>query len=421
MFVPPKLLRVLTFDLSYEFLRRVLVHVKDLVFLRYLSITQWFEGLDHIAANNPNLLTLVVSSNESQSGAPTVHLPSSVWEAPRLRHLELGNTYLVDPPSMVKGNLQSLSCVVTPIHCRKEVYLKLPNIKKLKIFVKDDIEASHTCGSYNNPIFLDDLDYLEKLEKLTVTVSVGRAVTLTERSMFPSQLKKLSLSGTNLSERDLMVIAKLPKLMVLKLKNALHGTVWKLPMGGFTSLKFLLLEDIKLKQWEWVIYDDDKQWEWETCDVDNFPVLEHLVLRFCNHLEKIPLIFAGVYTLQSIVLEECCSSVVASARWILKHRNYRLKLKILGTVYDESQSTDTDEPLDKILLQSFAENFLNWEAGSAQDIGDVEVRGIAKKNDIASLPIEEILSIDVKANPEADSVSAEEPPVSIFLRVSKSS
>lgn len=44
----------------------------------------------------------------------------------------------------------------------------------------------------------------------------------------------------------------------------------------------------------------------------------------------------------------------------------------------------------------------------------------AKKNDISSFPIEEILSIEVKANPEAELVSAEEPVsenLKVYLRV----
>ncbi|XP_019194921.1 PREDICTED: putative late blight resistance protein homolog R1A-4 [Ipomoea nil] len=67
MFVPPKLLRVLAFDTSIS-LQRVPVQLGGLVFLRYLSITQWFQDLDDVVSNNPNLETLVVSSN----GAPTV-------------------------------------------------------------------------------------------------------------------------------------------------------------------------------------------------------------------------------------------------------------------------------------------------------------------------------------------------------------
>nr|GMC46331.1 putative late blight resistance protein homolog R1A-4 [Ipomoea batatas] len=295
----------MAFDPSV-FLQRVLVNVRDLVFLRYLSITQWFEGLDHVVSNNPYLLSLVVSNNESQFGAPPVHLPSSIWEAPQLRHLELGDSYRVDPPSMVKENLQSLSWVVRLIHCRKEVYDKLPNIKKLKISLKDDdIEASHTGGSYSNPIILDYLDYLEALEKLTISISVGCVLTLTAGLVFPSQLKKLRLSGTNLSKRDLTVIGMLPQFTVLKLENAFQGTVWKVSKGGFRRLRFLLLEDIKLKQWEW-----------ETCDDDNFPVLEHIVLRLCYSLKQIPGIFKDVFTLKLIVFEECCPSLVASAKKI---------------------------------------------------------------------------------------------------------
>ncbi|XP_019194889.1 PREDICTED: putative late blight resistance protein homolog R1B-17 [Ipomoea nil] len=89
MFVPPKLLRVLVFDTSIS-LQRVPMQLGGLVLLRYLSITQWFEDLDDVVSNNPNLETLVVSGN----GAPTVHLPSSIWKPPNLRHLELGNSYM---------------------------------------------------------------------------------------------------------------------------------------------------------------------------------------------------------------------------------------------------------------------------------------------------------------------------------------
>ncbi|XP_031098314.1 putative late blight resistance protein homolog R1A-4 isoform X2 [Ipomoea triloba] len=306
MCVPLKLLRVLAFDTSI-FLQRVPVHLRDLVFLRYLSVAQWYEGLDEVVSNNPNLQTLVVS----RDGVPTVHLPSSIWKPPHLRHLELGNSYMVDPPSMVKESLQSLSCVWRSIHCKMEVFDKLPNIKKLKIFLKEDIEASHhPCGSSRNPIVLDYLDYLKELEKLTISVSVGCAVILKERSMFPSKLKKLRLSGINLSKRDLMVIGALPQLMVLELRNTFHGRVWDVYDRGFLNLRFLLVEDRKLKHW--------------ACDYDTFsfpfPKLEHLVLRFCCALEEIPYIFTDIPNLQLIVLEQCHSSLVTSAKWIQEEK-----------------------------------------------------------------------------------------------------
>ncbi|XP_031127591.1 putative late blight resistance protein homolog R1B-8 [Ipomoea triloba] len=159
MFVPPKLLRVLAFDTSIS-LQRVPVQLGGLVFLRYLSITKWFEDLDDVVSNNPNLETLVVSGN----GAPIVHLPSSIWKPPNLKHLELGNSYMVDPPSADKKNLQTLSWV-------------------------DGIEPSHIGGSCSNPIILDHFDYLEGLKKLSISDSIGLNAALPEECMYPSGLK----------------------------------------------------------------------------------------------------------------------------------------------------------------------------------------------------------------------------------------
>ncbi|XP_031098136.1 putative late blight resistance protein homolog R1A-10 isoform X2 [Ipomoea triloba] len=301
MFAPLKLLKVLAFDTSIS-LQRVPVQLGDLVFLRYLSITQWFQDLDDVVSNNPNLETLVVSGN----GAPTVHLPPSIWKPPHLRHLELGNSYLVDPPSADKENLQTLSWVVRPLHCRREVYNKFPNIKNLKIFLKDDIEPNHIGGCCSYPIILDSFDYFKRLEKLRISVSIGCNVALPELDWFPSRLKKLKLSGTNISEGDLNVIAKFPNLMVLKLENAFHGILWEVAQKGFRKLRFLLIEAKELKQW--VV----------SSSVD-FMNLRHLVLRSCTCLEQMPKNFIG-YQLESIKLEGCHSSLVASAKQLQQKR-----------------------------------------------------------------------------------------------------
>nr|GMD79993.1 putative late blight resistance protein homolog R1A-4 isoform X1 [Ipomoea batatas] len=305
MFVPPKLLRVLAFDTSIS-LQRVPVQLGGLVFLRYLSITQWFEDLDYVVSNNPNLETLVVSGN----GAPTFHLPSSIWKPPNLRHLEIGNSYMVDPPSADKKNLQTLSWVVRPIHCRKKVYSKFPKIKNLKIFLKDDIEPTHIRGCCSNPIILDHFDCLEGLEKLSISVSIGCNAALPEECMYPSRLKKLKLSGTNISQWDINVIAKLPQLKVLKLENAFHGTEWNVVAeGGFPELIFLLLEAKELKQWVVSCWG-------------HFPKLRHLVLRSCNCLEQMPKDFRGE-ELESIELKGCHSSLVASAKQLQQKRSLK--------------------------------------------------------------------------------------------------
>ncbi|XP_019170718.1 PREDICTED: putative late blight resistance protein homolog R1A-4 [Ipomoea nil] len=306
--VPFKLLRVLASAPS-SFFQRVPTQLQDLIFLRYLSVKEWFKGLDYIVSANRNLQTLVVSrSNESQPRGPTLHLPSTIWESPQLQHLKLDNSYVIDPPSMVKDNMQTLSWVC-PTHCRTEVYRKFPNIKRLKNF--------GFCGS---PIILDDLNCLVRLERLTISVSFGCIVTLPKPSMFPSRLKKLSLNGTCLSEKDLMIIGMLPRFEVLKLKNAFHGEVWELAEGRrFNQLRFLLLEDKKLKKWMINKY--------------SFQCLERLVLRFCCCLENIPSMMYHIITLKSIELEECGPFVVVRALNIQEFRhfisdiNFEVKIK----------------------------------------------------------------------------------------------
>ncbi|XP_019194479.1 PREDICTED: late blight resistance protein R1-A-like [Ipomoea nil] len=217
-----------------------------------------------------------------------------------------------------------------PIHCRKKVYSKFSNIKNLKIFLKDDIEPSDIGGCCNNPIFLDHFDCSEGLEKLSLSVSIGCNAALPEQCMYPSGLKKLKLSGANISERDLNVIAMLPQLIVLKLENSFHGAVWKVAERGFCKLRFLLLEAKELKQW---VVGQKK----------HFRMLRHLVLRSCNCLEQMPMRFERIRLLESIGLEGCHSSLVASAKQLQqKRRSKNDKIKILGPEYDDSQNTPTE-------------------------------------------------------------------------------
>ncbi|XP_031122069.1 putative late blight resistance protein homolog R1A-10 [Ipomoea triloba] len=301
IYVSFKLLRVLAFVPS-SFLQRVPARLHDLVFLRYLSVTEWFEGLDYVVSTNRNLQTLVVSGKESQFGAPT-RLPCTIWESPQLQHLELGKSYVIDPPSMDKDKMRTLSWLC-PTHCRTGVYCRFPNIEKLEVFV---------CCS--NPIILDNLEYLEHLKRLSISVSFGCVVTLPKPSMFPSQLNKLRLNGTNLSEGDLEVIGMLPQLEVLKLENAFHGEVWDVEEGLFVRLKFLLLDGIKLEQWRVGEY--------------SFQYLKHLVLRFCYRLKNIPKVMVDIFTLESIELQSCCHSLISSAKRIQEHRwDFGLALEI---------------------------------------------------------------------------------------------
>ncbi|XP_019189572.1 PREDICTED: putative late blight resistance protein homolog R1B-17 isoform X2 [Ipomoea nil] len=338
IFVSLKLLRVLAFVQS-SFLQRVpKQQLGDLIFLRYLSVTQWFEGLSDVVSSNVNLQTLIVSGSESESqvGAPIVHLPSTIWESRQLRHLELGTCYAVNPPSMVKENLQTLSWV-GPTHCRKEVYSSFPNMKKLKIFCKEDSEPSHTGGSSSKRIILDKLGYLYGLESLTISVCIGSFVTLPERCMFPLRLKKLRLSGSCVSGWDLKVIGRLKCLKVLKLENVFHEEVWRVCEGEFDELNFLFLEDKILKRLEAVEY--------------SFPLLERISLRFCNCLEEIPSSFGEIFCLKSIDLDRCSRpSIIASAKDIQEKlkknfgkENFEIKIQGQGPEYIEDVEKENSE------------------------------------------------------------------------------
>ncbi|XP_019170715.1 PREDICTED: putative late blight resistance protein homolog R1B-17 [Ipomoea nil] len=326
IYVSFKFLRVLAYVPS-SFLQRVPTRLYDLVFLRYLSVSGWFEGLEYIVSTNRNLQTLVVSSKESQLGTPSIHLPSTIWESPKLQHLELDKSYVIDPPCMDKDNIRTLSWVCTSTHYREgpRGHCRFPNIEKLKIFL--------VCS---NPIRFDNFEYFERLERLSIiSFSFDYIVNIPKPSMYPLQLKKLRLNGTYLSEKDLKVIEMLPQLEVLKLENAFRGKVWKVE-EGFLRLKFLLLEDKMLKQW--IVVSDE-----------SFPSLKHLVLRFCYCLEQIPEVMKFIVTLESIEVQWCCRSVCDSAKWIQECQRKigmeSLEIKIVGSEYDddESECTQTEE------------------------------------------------------------------------------
>ncbi|XP_019189612.1 PREDICTED: putative late blight resistance protein homolog R1A-10 [Ipomoea nil] len=360
IFVSLKLLRVLAFVQS-SFLQRLLMQLGDLIFLRYLSVTQWFEGLSDVVSSNVNLQTLIVSCNDSESqvGAPILHLPSTIWESPQLRHLELGTCYVVNPPSMVKENLQTLSWV-DPTHCRSRVYSNFPNIKILKVVYKVDLEASQISGCSSNCFILDKLGYLEQLKSLTVSVSVGCILTFPERFIFPSQLKKLKLSGTNLSGWDLTVIGRLQWLEVLKLENAFHKEVWEVAEGGFYRLRLLVLKDKKLKRLE--------------AYTDSFPCLEHLVLRCCECLEEIPSSFGEIFCFKSIEMDRFSHrpSIVASARIIQEKlkknfgkENFEIKIQGQGQVpeYIEECVEDVEKENCEIKMEEEGESLAGAGAG----------------------------------------------------------
>ncbi|XP_019192056.1 PREDICTED: putative late blight resistance protein homolog R1B-8 isoform X2 [Ipomoea nil] len=299
-----KLLRVL--DLPVDRLIALPRAIVGLVNLRYLAFTTGHKfPLPITISKLHNLQTLHIRTPPREY----VSLPNTIWNMPQLRHL-LVRCYLSDPlqSAEIDGkeqrvaleNLQTFSGL-RPLSCTKEVLQQIPNIKKLEIFCTQD--DYNCCRARKN--WFDNLACLNRVETLSFVVE-GDAFR-PKLSSFPSSIKKLTLSNTFLPWKDMDTIGMLPNLEVLKAKDkAFQGPEWEPAEQGFRRLKFLLLGETNLRHWK--------------ATADHFPCLEHLTLRSCNRLLKIPNAFVDIDTLQLIVLHECRDTAVASAQQIQQKR-----------------------------------------------------------------------------------------------------
>ncbi|GFP82785.1 putative late blight resistance protein homolog r1b-16 [Phtheirospermum japonicum] len=227
--------------------------------------------------------------------------PSEIWNMSQLRHVKFWKLELPDPPCgddhIVLGYLQTLSTVKN-FKCSQEVVRRIPNIKKLRVYINEDSR-------------LDNLKLLHKLESLYCIFDYGEERRRREFLLtFPSRLMKLTLTGSRLQwyGNVMRKIGLLPHLQVLKLRSwSFVGREWITVQGQFRSLTFLLIEEcLDLEYW--------------TTTETHFPRLKHLVLRYLNKLKEIPLEIGEIDTLRSIELEYCSDSAVVSANKILKEQ-----------------------------------------------------------------------------------------------------
>nr|GME06035.1 putative late blight resistance protein homolog R1A-4 [Ipomoea batatas] len=287
-------------------------HQSNLVLLRYLTFeidrSLGFEGLKNVLCKNKKLQTLIVSHSATHRWqVDSSLLPSTIWGSPDLRHLEFRNFFRVEPPSIVKEDLQ-VWYWLSIFHCTEEVISRIPNVKTLGIFCEDRLILDD--GVSCNGISLKNLCYLNQLEVLTIEAeyAIPKRMSLPSIDALPCNLRKLKLSNTYLPWKgNIATIALLPRLEVLKLKmDAFYGPEWEPTEGGFRRLKFLLLENSKLEIWN--AFDDE------------FPMLERLVLKYCERLEEIPSSFSTINSLQSIDLERCKPALLTCAKNIQEER-----------------------------------------------------------------------------------------------------
>lgn len=283
------LLRVLDLSLV-KYSHNIPSGIAYLIHLRYLDLNTIGSLYKFCLFKLQNLQTLTICS--WMEGYP-LQLPYGILDLPQLRHLHLERKSSQCLPSLVRINLQTLYWLRVGSLDEKPNFRVVPYLKELGIYIQGEM----------TPSCLEGLVYLRRLEKLKF--DMGRVERFYLPSSFPPNLNKLTFRYTYLPWEEMNIIGQLPNLEVLKLKDfAFYGSEWEPIKRGFRRLKVLLIERLDLKHWNAI--------------ADHFPVLELLVFRYCWDLKEVPITFANIRTLKSIVLESCYSSLVTSANNIAR-------------------------------------------------------------------------------------------------------
>ncbi|KAL2538527.1 putative late blight resistance protein-like protein R1A-6 [Forsythia ovata] len=264
--------------------------------LRYLEIPSLKSSIDTLQ----NLEFLLVKNG--------MYIPAYLLNMPKLRHLHVGSPkyparFSKNCDSSQINSLQTLSFVFIFDSEDEEILRCSPNLRSLK------------CKSsfYHCP----DLNFLTQLESLKMKHDSSFRGSYS-RLNFPRNIKKLTLSEFALPREIMSLIGSLPNLEILKLEYAFEGEVWNTKDDEFQKLKFLKLNNLKFEQWN--------------SSSDHFPVLERLVLRYCEKLKIIPSEFSKIPTLQMIEVYQCGEDVDNSALQIheeqLEYGNEEFKVII---------------------------------------------------------------------------------------------
>ncbi|KAJ9553984.1 hypothetical protein OSB04_018029 [Centaurea solstitialis] len=270
-----------------------------LVHLRYLAIWHSDQLLNSIC-KLWSLKTLILIRNSSKN----IDLPSNITDLVNLRHL-WSNSLLCLPYNMEPMKLHSISKVMFK-YGESNIRKCFPTIKKFALYDGFDIQI----WSNNSKL----LPYLENLKLMRLGLQGDIA--------FPATLKKLSLIHCRLPWSHMSIIQLLPNLTVLKLERNIFttGTHWDACEQQFRQLKFLMLKNFDIKQWE--------------ASTTSFPCLKQLSVSWCKGLEEIPLEIGEIATVELIEIDDCNNSVVESVKRIQQEQqdmgNDELKITVDG-------------------------------------------------------------------------------------------
>ncbi|KAK4437333.1 putative late blight resistance proteinR1A-4 [Sesamum alatum] len=205
------------------------------------------------------------------------------------------------------SNTRSLLCTgphhqyPVPICLGSFSLLRVLNALTIRFYVFPDevvklVKLRYLAFTYNGKLHAS----ISKLQNLQLQVAVP---TPPRATIFPSDVRKLTLSGFEFPWEYMSSIGQLPNLEILKLQCcAFQGQHWTTYEGEFSKLKFLLLEGIDLRYWT-------------AHHPDCFKYVERLIIRHCYKLERIP---PGVgsrpYNYVQIQLVDCNPCLVAYAK-----------------------------------------------------------------------------------------------------------
>ncbi|KAK4371819.1 hypothetical protein RND71_007203 [Anisodus tanguticus] len=193
---------------------------------RYLACP-FYHGLVQTICNRSNIQSLVIHDrNPCEMFMTTLSLPGEVSNMPRLRHIHTKSIRLFIPPPTAEtdNHLQTLTGLM-PSSCNDEVFLRVPNLKKLGILLVSDSVTIEMCYSLD-----DNLVHLTQIEKLKVEYKedylrrlriwmrtdmadpISHRLHIPHCDNFPPNLKKLTLCRTYLQWEDKNFLGKLPNL-----------------------------------------------------------------------------------------------------------------------------------------------------------------------------------------------------------------
>ncbi|XP_057772103.1 putative late blight resistance protein homolog R1A-10 [Salvia miltiorrhiza] len=278
-----RLLRVLDIlEIKFPQFPTEILHILN---LHYLAFSCNVEVLPSYISRLCNLQTLVICTSLAY-----IDLPAEIWQMTELRHVKFGGAYIsgVGYSDWILEKLQTISSIGFP---SVKFLGRIPNIKYLGI-------TSSRCS---------DLFHLHKLETLKFSCFRGDPRVSISGLRLPPSVRNLSLTRCEIAVEFMEYLSEeLPNLEVLKLRDCKFKGLWDAEQQEFSKLQFLLLEQVQLVHWQ--------------ADESSFPRLRHLVIRRCSALEEIPSGIGDILTLQTIELDECSPSVVASATLIIEEQ-----------------------------------------------------------------------------------------------------